>query len=140
MTEETGITSPMTHIGRGKVAAISFIMICWRTSVMPGPAHDQEEKHGRADIDRDRDMAEKAPRHGQEDDDARRFDGAEAGGKAEEDHPDEQETNRLLGPWQRPPERRPATCISTMTRIPPQAAPAAHVGDQFDDAAKWKLR
>ena len=35
MTEETGMTSPIVHIGMGKVAATSFIMICWRTRVIP---------------------------------------------------------------------------------------------------------
>ena len=60
MTEDTGMTSPIIHIGNGKVAAVSFIMICWRTSVIPVQPVISEEQHRGADVDRHREMAKKA--------------------------------------------------------------------------------
>lgn len=97
MTAETGRTMPMVHMGMGKVAAVSFIMICWRTGEAR-PAHHAEEEHRRTDIDRHRQPPEQAVEQHQKHHDPRAFNSAETGGKAKEHHPDEEKARRLLGP------------------------------------------
>ena len=92
---------------------------------MPVQPSDKEEADGRNHVDGHRNVSEELAAHGQKDDDARGFDGAEAGGQAEEDHPYEEETHGFLCPWQGPPNRRPETWSSTVIKIPPQATPAA---------------
>jgi hypothetical protein len=102
------------------------------------PAHHAEKEHRGTDIDGHRQPPEEAVEQHQKHHDTGAFHGAETGGKAKEDHPDEKKAGRLLGPGKRTADEAADDLKKNDDENAGTGCPCGHIGDEFNDGAEHR--